>query len=107
MSEFVVSRDSPPHRPIYDLFAVSNHIGQLSAGHYTAMTLNRGKWYQFNDHKVLECTEKDQIVSSAAYILFYARRGIDFQHLDYNKIRNNRLDQDSPINSPQQMEDIA
>ena len=59
MSEFVVSRDNPPHRPVYDLFAVSNHIGQLSAGHYTAMTLNRGKWYQFNDHKVLECTEKD------------------------------------------------
>lgn len=27
MSEFVVSRDSPPHRPIYDLFAVSNHTG--------------------------------------------------------------------------------
>jgi ubiquitin carboxyl-terminal hydrolase 4/11 len=27
MSEFVVSKDKPPHRPIYDLFAVSNHYG--------------------------------------------------------------------------------
>ena len=96
MSEFVVSRDQPPHRPIYDLFAVSNHTGQLSAGHYTAMALNRGKWYHFNDHKVNECSEKDQIVSSAAYILFYARRGINFEHLDYNKIRN-KLDNDSAL----------
>lgn len=25
MSEFVVSKERPPNRPIYDLFAVSNH----------------------------------------------------------------------------------
>ena len=91
MSEFVVSRERPPNRPLYDLFAVSNHQGQLSAGHYTAYTLNRGKWYQFNDHKVRECTEQDQIVSSAAYILFYQRRGINFDHIDYEMLRN-RLD---------------
>ena len=63
------------------------------------MAQNRGKWYQFNDHKVLECSEKDSIVSSAAYILFYARRGINFEHLDYNKIRN-KLDTESALNSP-------
>lgn len=38
-----------------------------------------------------ECTEQDQIVSSAAYILFYARRNIAFDQLDYERIRN-RLD---------------
>jgi len=27
-------------------------------------------------------------VSSAAYILFYARRGIDFANLDYERIKN-------------------
>ena len=38
-----------------------------------------------------ECTEQDQIVSSAAYILFYQRRGINFDHIDYEMLRN-RLD---------------
>lgn len=91
MSEFVVSREKPPNRPLYDLFAVSNHQGQLSAGHYTAYTLNRGKWYIFNDHKVRQCSEQDHIVSSAAYILFYKRRGMNFENIDYEQIRN-RLD---------------
>ena len=68
MSDFVVSADV--QRPLYDLFAVSNHFGQLQAGHYTAMTLNNGKWFQFNDHKI-SCIEEHDIVSSAAYILFY------------------------------------
>lgn len=73
---------------MYDLFAVSNHFGTLQAGHYTAMALNRKQWFQFNDHKVRACTDEDQIVSSAAYILFYARRGIDFNNLDYERIKN-------------------
>ena len=85
MSDFVVSSDT--HKPIYDLFAVSNHFGQLQAGHYTAQTLNNGKWYQFNDHKVVQVDES-QIVSSAAYILFYQRRGIDFKKLNYKALQN-------------------
>lgn len=88
MSEFVVSKERPPHRPLYDLFAVSNHQGQLSAGHYTAFTLNNQSWYHFNDHKVRQATEQDQIVSKEAYILFYQRRGIDFQNIDYDQLRN-------------------
>ena len=99
MSEFVVSREKPAYRPIYDLFAVSNHYGQLSAGHYTAMAMNRGKWFHFNDHKVRECTDLDQIVSPAAYILFYARRGINFEEIDYSKIAN-RLDSSACSASP-------
>ena len=46
MSEFVVSNDFEPNKkPIYDPFAVSNHFGQLQAGHYTALTLNNGSWF--------------------------------------------------------------
>lgn len=85
MSDFVVSNDV--HKPVYDLFAVSNHFGQLQAGHYTAITKNGDKWYQFNDHKIAPIDEKD-IVGAAAYILFYQRRGIDFSSLDYKAIRN-------------------
>lgn len=76
MTTFVVNNDG--EKPIYDLFAVSNHFGQLQAGHYTAMCLNDGAWFQFNDHKISAITDEKQIISSAAYILFYKRRGINF-----------------------------
>ena len=34
--------------PIYDLYAVSNHMGSLGGGHYTALALNRfdDLWYE-------------------------------------------------------------
>jgi len=34
---------------MYDLFAVSNHYGQLLGGHYTAYAKNGDTWYRFND----------------------------------------------------------
>lgn len=43
MSDYVVSETSD--KPIYDLFAVSNHFGQLQAGHYTAIVKNKENWY--------------------------------------------------------------
>jgi len=60
---------------IYDLYAVSNHYGGLSGGHYTAFAKNpiNGQWYDFNDSRVSPASEKE-IVGSAAYVLFYKRR---------------------------------
>ena len=62
---------------MYDLFAVSNHYGNLSGGHYKAVTMagNNGRWYDFDDSRVLQVS-KDIIVKDreAAYILFYRRR---------------------------------
>ena len=62
---------------IYDLFAVSNHMGGLGGGHYTAYVRNRvaGVWYLHDDSRVSEVSE-DEIVSSSAYVLFYRRRGV-------------------------------
>ena len=62
--------------PMYDLYAVSNHMGGLSGGHYTAHTLNRfdDKWYEFNDRSyrsVDESIHKELFKSS--YVLFYNR----------------------------------
>jgi hypothetical protein len=37
---------------------------------------------------VSACSDEDQIVSSAAYILFYARRGVDFGNLDYERVKS-------------------
>ena len=60
----------------YDLYAVSNHFGSLSGGHYTAFARNPyyKKWYNFDDTDVGRATEQD-IVTKAAYVLFYRRRG--------------------------------
>ena len=60
---------------IYDLYAVSNHFGNLKNGHYTAYIKSPiyHKWYSFDDHKVSEILEAD-IVSKAAYVLFYRKR---------------------------------
>ncbi|KAI8876380.1 cysteine proteinase [Backusella circina FSU 941] len=58
---------------IYDLYAVSNHYGTLSGGHYTA-TVRDGKnqWHYFDDSKFSPCDES-KVVTKAAYNLFYVR----------------------------------
>jgi ubiquitin C-terminal hydrolase len=64
--------------PIYDLYAVSNHFGGMGGGHYTAYCQmpDTKKWYDFDDSTVSEVGPKD-VQSSAAYVLFYHRRGSD------------------------------
>jgi hypothetical protein len=61
---------------MYDLYAVSNHVGSLGGGHYTALALNRfdDAWYEFNDssyHCVDETIHKSH--KKSAYVLFYNR----------------------------------
>ncbi|KAJ3374234.1 ubiquitin-specific protease doa4 [Allomyces arbusculus] len=59
---------------VYDLYAVANHYGGLDRGHYTAMVNHGDKgWFMFDDARVAHHTE-DQIVTPAAYLLFYLRR---------------------------------
>uniref|UniRef100_G3N760 Ubiquitin carboxyl-terminal hydrolase n=1 Tax=Gasterosteus aculeatus aculeatus TaxID=481459 RepID=G3N760_GASAC len=73
MSEFVCDPKAGPY--VYDLVAVSNHYGGMGGGHYTAYGKNKvdGKWYYFDDSSVSSASE-DQIVTKAAYVLFYQRR---------------------------------
>nr|KAF6335986.1 ubiquitin specific peptidase 4 [Pipistrellus kuhlii] len=73
MSEFVCDPSARPY--VYDLIAVSNHYGAMGVGHYTAYAKNKlnGKWYYFDDSNVSLASE-DQIVTKAAYVLFYQRR---------------------------------
>ncbi|TMS15865.1 Ubiquitin carboxyl-terminal hydrolase 11 [Larimichthys crocea] len=61
-----LSNGEPPSR--YDLIAVSNHYGGLRDGHCTCR-----QWYYFDDSKVTYARE-DQIVTNAAYVLFYHRQ---------------------------------
>ncbi|XP_042073700.1 ubiquitin carboxyl-terminal hydrolase 15 isoform X2 [Haplochromis burtoni] len=73
MSEFLINPNAGPCR--YDLIAVSNHYGGMGGGHYTGYAKNKddGKWYNFDDSSVSPASE-DQIVSKAAYVLFYQRQ---------------------------------
>jgi len=72
LSNYVLGKDK---NAIYDLYAVSNHYGGLSGGHYTAYAKNpiNNHWYDFNDSRVSPVNEKE-IVGVAAYVLFYRRR---------------------------------
>ncbi|OWZ17211.1 Ubiquitin-specific protease [Phytophthora megakarya] len=80
---------------VYDLYAVANHVGGLTRGHYTAYCRydadfpessvlfqsneeNRNVqspelWFRFDDDKVSEIAPGD-VVTDAAYVLFYKRR---------------------------------
>ncbi|XP_054982096.1 ubiquitin carboxyl-terminal hydrolase 4-like [Sorex araneus] len=77
MSEFICDRSARPY--VYDLIAVSNHYGAMGVGHYTAYAKNKlnGKWYYFDDSNVSLASE-DQIVTKAAYVLFYQRQDDEF-----------------------------
>lgn len=62
--------------PLYELYAVSNHMGGLGGGHYTATTLNRfdDLWYEFNDSHYRTVAESiHQSQTKSAYVLFYNR----------------------------------
>lgn len=75
LSEYVRGPQATDAPPVYDLFAVSHHMGGLGGGHYTATCRNflNGQWYNFNDSSV-SVTEPTSAVASTAYVLFYRRR---------------------------------
>ena len=76
LSEFVMSWKEG-EEPIYDLYAVSNHFGGLGGGHYTAYAKDDdGKWCNFDDSRVTEDVNESDIVSAAAYCLYYKRRDV-------------------------------
>ena len=62
----------------YKLYAVSEHSGTCSFGHYTAQAMvipdgqQKGSWYSFNDASTAE-SSPSSAHTSAAYILFYER----------------------------------
>ena len=61
---------------LYDLYAVTNHNYNRSiGGHYSAYAQNdeTQKWYYFDDNVVKPAGESE-IVTAAAYLLFYRKR---------------------------------
>ncbi|KAI0296552.1 hypothetical protein B0F90DRAFT_1811293 [Multifurca ochricompacta] len=60
----------PPYK--YDLYAVTNHFGSLSSGHYTAFIASRGGWLYCDDSRVTSANSKE-VVGKPAYVLYYKR----------------------------------
>lgn len=75
---------------IYDCYAISNHYGGLGGGHYTAFakSVTDNEWYNFDDSRVSKCTSPDDVITTAAYSLFYRQRGYieDLNNIDFEKI---------------------
>ncbi|CAE7599313.1 USP8, partial [Symbiodinium microadriaticum] len=70
LSKFMHSNQPGSH--VYDLYAVSNHHGNMIQGHYTAYVKNRlnRKWCLYNDASVTAVKEND-VCTNSAYVLFY------------------------------------
>lgn len=60
---------------IYELFAISQHFGSVSSGHYTALCRNKNRWCEFDDDQVSSAGSQN-VVTSAAYLLFYRKKSL-------------------------------
>ena len=69
--------------PSFELYAVSQHFGNLIGGHYATNcrtntdTPGQSQWVAFNDESVLRVSAKDipeKVIASTAYMLFYCRK---------------------------------
>ena len=58
--------------PRFELYAVCNHSGSLSFGHYTAAAKHcaDGNWYTYNDARCAPC-DASRVVSGDNYICFF------------------------------------
>ncbi|CAF3673376.1 unnamed protein product [Rotaria sordida] len=68
---------SASQHAVYDLIAVSNHIGSTPNGHYTTYARQQTStnlWYEFNDDIVSTIFSDSEIVTKNAYLLFYMKR---------------------------------
>ena len=69
MSKYVLGYNKSKY--IYDLYAVSNHVGGSFGGHYYAYCKNNdNNWYKFDDN-VVYTRNINKIVEQSAYCLFY------------------------------------
>lgn len=77
LTQCIRGTESRPDNNLYDLYAVCNHLGSMSAGHYIAVCKNPvdGQWYSYDDFRVDKIPEQE-IRTKSAYLLFYARRSI-------------------------------
>ena len=69
LSEYIEDKEIKKEK--YDLYAVIQHHGEISQGHYTTICNINDKWYLFNDEK---CFLINNPVTKDAYLLFYKKK---------------------------------
>lgn len=69
LNEYI--KDTNGNNQKYDLYAVIQHHGQISQGHYTSICKINGKWYLFNDSKYFLIKNP---ITKDAYLLFYKKQ---------------------------------
>jgi len=99
---------------IYKLYAVSNHMGGMGGGHYTAYAKNlkNEQWYHLDDTRATQVHDLSHIVSPAAYVLYYTRtqprqarqRADDIRVPDANNVEND-ANNDNNINNANEVND--
>jgi ubiquitin carboxyl-terminal hydrolase 8 len=58
--------------PVYNLYGVCNHYGNVLGGHYTSFVKNtNNKWIHYNDTQVQIVDNPKLVVNQMAYCLFY------------------------------------
>jgi ubiquitin C-terminal hydrolase len=57
----------------YNLFAVSNHVGEINSGHYYSYIKIGKDWFCFEDSKVYKIGYQINMNTSEVYTLFYSR----------------------------------
>ncbi|XP_067301822.1 uncharacterized protein si:ch211-212k18.13 isoform X2 [Pseudorasbora parva] len=70
-----LSLPNEDNRPGYELYAVINHTGGYSSGHYDTIirSYENGKWYRFDDYNVTRSSEASLQNSSLPYMLMYRK----------------------------------
>ena len=73
MTKYVKGYKEEPQ--LYDLYGICNHSGGTRGGHYTSFVKNaNGKWYLFNDTKVIEVKNLVKLRTPQAYCFFYRKK---------------------------------
>ena len=62
----------------YDLFAISNHIGQINSGHYFSHIKIGNEWYCFEDSKVYKIGTQIDMNTKEVYTLFFKRHNLKY-----------------------------
>ena len=85
VSQFLHDKSRGNSGTTYELFAVSNHMGDTGGGHYTASCKNEGgdSWRYCNDMRVSNVSS-NEVQSSDAYVLFYQRLWSTNKLLEWN-----------------------
>ena len=72
-----ITMSSAKENCLYDLYAVVNHMGTISSGHFTSFCkTEKDDWILFDDERVFELHQsiEKELVTNKAYILFYKRQ---------------------------------